>query len=92
MSRNKMLIQVLALSVFAAVTAACGGDTLKEETQDVIDAQEQASEIADEHPRDTASIRRAGEEVINEQREAARAMREEVREEGLDTLRSTTQE
>jgi hypothetical protein len=92
MSRHKTIKQALTVSAFAAVTAMCGGDNLEQETQDVIDAQEQASELADEHPTDTAAIRRAGEEVIDEQREAARQLREEVRDKGLDTLTTTSQD
>lgn len=88
----KNLGRIFGLCLVAAATAMCAGDTVEEETQDVIDAQQRAAEIAEDNPQDTAAIRRAGEEVINEQREAARATRKELQERGLytDTLRPTT--
>ena len=92
MSRKKMILHALAFTAFAAATAMCSKDDLEEESQEVIDAQQEASEIADERPGDTAAIREAGRDVEEEQREAAREMREELREKGLDTLQTTTRQ
>jgi hypothetical protein len=90
--KAKWFVQVLALSAFAATTAMCAKDDLEEETQEVIDAQEEAADVATENPRDTAAIREAGEDVIEEQREARKEMREELKEKGLDTTATTTRE
>jgi hypothetical protein len=90
--KAKWFAQVLALSAIAGVTAMCARDDLEEETQEVIDAQREAAEVAEENPQDTAAIREAGNEVIEEQREAAQEMREELKEKGLDTMATTTRE
>ncbi|HEX6063366.1 MAG TPA: hypothetical protein VFZ04_04050 [Longimicrobiales bacterium] len=92
MSRKKMIVQALVLAAFAGATAMCSKDDLEEESQEVIDAQREAAEVAEENPQDTAAIREAGREVIEEQREAADKMREELRERGLDTLQTTTRQ
>jgi hypothetical protein len=88
--KAKWIAQVLALTAFAATTAMCAKDDLEEETQEVIDAQQEAADVATENPQDTTAIRKAGEEVIEEQREAAKELREEVKEKGLDTTAVTT--
>ena len=90
--KARKFAQLLALCAFAAVSAACEKDDLEEETQEVIDAQQEAADVAAENPQDTAAIREAGNEVIEEQREAAEEMREEVKKKGLDTLTTTTRE
>jgi hypothetical protein len=87
--KMRKFAQLLALCAFAVVSAACEKDDLEEETQEVIDAQREAADVAAENPQDTAAIRKAGNEVIEEQREAAEEMREEVKEKGLDTLTTT---
>ncbi len=88
--KMKWWAQVFALCAFASVTAMCARDDLEEETDEVIEAQEEASRVADENPGDTAAIRDAANEVVEEQREAAAKMREELKDKGLDTLRTTT--
>lgn len=90
--RARRFAQVLALCAFASVNTMCAKDDLEEETEEVIDAQREAAEVAEENPQDTAAIREAGNEVIEEQREAAKEMREELKEKGLDTLATTTRE
>jgi hypothetical protein len=90
MRRKKMVLQALALAVFAATSAMCAKDDLDEETQEVLDAQKEAADVAAERPGDTAAIRAAGQQVEEEQREAARELREEVKEKGIDTLPTTT--
>ena len=92
MRTRRMVLQAMALAALAATTAVCGKDDLEEETQEVIDAQQEAAEVARERPGDTAAIREAGREVEEEQREAAKELREEVKEKGLDTLQSTTRQ
>ena len=92
MSRKRMVLQALALAAFAATTAMCARDDLEEESQEVIDAQQEAAKVAEENPQDTAAIRDAGQDVIEEQREAAQKMREELKDKGLDTLTSTTRQ
>jgi hypothetical protein len=87
-----MLLQALALALFAGVTAMCSKDDLEEESQEVIDAQQEAADVAAERPGDTAAIREAGRDVEEEQREAAQKMRQELREKGLDTLQTTTRQ
>jgi hypothetical protein len=84
--------QVFGLCAFAAVTAMCARDDLEDETEDVVEAQQEAAEVAEENPGDTAAIREAGEEVIDEQREAAQQMQRELRDAGIpnDTLRPLT--
>ena len=89
---GKKFAQVLALCAFAAMSAACEKDDLEEETQEVIDAQQEAADVAADDPQDTAAIRDAGNQVIEEQREAANELREEVKKKGLDTLAPTTRE
>lgn len=88
----KWIAQALVLSAFATVATACAKDDLEEETDEVVEAQQEAAEVAEENPQDTAAIRDAGNQVIEEQREAAGAMREELKEKGLDTVRTTTRE
>jgi hypothetical protein len=88
----KLFARALAITALSATLAMCENDDLEDETQDVIDAQQEAVDVADDNPQDTAAIRDAGEEVEEEQREAAAAMREELKEKGLDTLQSTTRE
>jgi len=90
MRRKKLVLQVLALAGFAATSAMCAKDDLDEETQEVLDAQQEAADVAAERPGDTAAIRKAGQQVEEEQREAAQQLREEVKEKGLDTLATTT--
>ena len=90
--KAKWFAQVLALSALASVTAMCAKDDLEEETQEVIDAQQEAVDVADEKPHDTAAIRDAGNQVIEEQREAADAMRDELKKKGLDSTATTTRE
>ncbi len=90
--KAKWIAQIFALSAVVAISAMCADDELEEETQDVIDAQQEAAKVAEENPHDTAAIRDAGNEVIEEQREAADAMREELREKGLDSTATTTRE
>jgi hypothetical protein len=90
--KAKWFAGVLALSAFAALSAACAKDDLEEESQEVIDAQQEAADVAAKHPQDTAAIRDAGNQVIEEQREAADAMRKELKEKGLDSTASTTHE
>jgi hypothetical protein len=94
MKSAKWIAQLLVLTAVAGTTAVCAKDDLEEETQEVIDAQQEASEVADEKPQDTAAIRDAGNQVIEEQREAADAMREELKDKGIDTTapRTTTRE
>ena len=89
---SRKFAMLLALCAFTAVSAACEKDDLEEETQEVIDAQQEAADVAAENPQDTAAIRKAGNEVIEEQREAAKELREEVKDKGLDTLATTTRE
>ena len=81
--------QIFGLCAVAAGTAMCARDDLQDETDDVIEAQQEAAKVADENPRDTAAIREAGEEVIEEQREAAQQMQRDLRDAGIpnDTLR-----
>ena len=93
--KKKWFTVYLVLLAFAAVTATCGGDDLEDETQDVIEEQQEAADVAEENPQDTARVRREAQDVIQEQREAAQALRKEVREQGLDTMRpprTTTRE
>jgi uncharacterized protein YcfL len=90
--KARKFAQLLALCAFAMVGAACEEDDLEEETQEVIDAQQEAADVAAENPQDTAAIRDAGNAVIEEQREAAQELRKEVRDKGLDTLTTTTRE
>jgi hypothetical protein len=90
--KMKHVAQVFALSAFAALTAVCGKSDLEEETDDVVEAQQEAAKVAEERPGDTAAIRDAGEEVVEEQREAASEMREELKDKGIDTTRTTTRE
>lgn len=92
--KMKWLAQAFMLSALTAVTAMCARDDLEEETDEVIEAQQEAADVAAENPQDTAAIREAGNEVIEEQREAAKAMREELKEKGIDTTaaRTTTRE
>ncbi len=84
--------QVLGLCAFGAVTAMCARDDLRDETDDVVEAQQEAARVAEENPQDTAAIREAGEDVIEEQREAAQEMRRELRDAGIadDTMRPVT--
>ena len=89
---TKKWAQVLAITLFAATTAMCSKNDLEDETQDVIEEQQEASEAATENPSDTARIREEANEVVEEQREAAEAMREEVKDKGLDTVRTTTRQ
>lgn len=92
---TKKWAQVLAITLFAGTTAMCSKNDLEDETQDVIEEQQEASEAATENPGDTARIREEANEVVQEQREAAAAMREEIKDKGLDTTqvkRSTTQQ
>ena len=92
--KMKWIAQVFALSAFAAVTAVCSDNDLEDEQDDVVEAQQEAAKVAEERPGDTAAIREAGQEVIEEQREAAGEMREELRDRGLDStaVPSTTRE
>jgi hypothetical protein len=90
--KMKWIGQVLALSAFAAFTAVCSRDELEDETEDVVEAQQEAARVAEENPNDTAAIREAGEEVQDEQVEAAREMRKELKEQGLDSSALTTRE
>lgn len=90
--KGKWLAQICALSAMAAMTAMCAKDDLEEETQEVIDAQQNAADVAQDRPGDTAAIREAGNDVIEEQREAAKEMKEELKEKGLDTTATTTRE
>lgn len=92
--KMKWVARVFAYTAFAAFTAVCGKDDLEDETDDVVEAQQEAAKVAEENPRDTAAIRDAGEEVIEEQREAASEMRQELKDKGLDTAaqRTTTRE
>jgi hypothetical protein len=82
--KAKWVTQVFFLCAFAAVTAQCGERDLEDETEDVIEEQQEAAEAAARNPQDTARIRREGEDVEREQREAARKLRREVSEK-LDT-------
>src|SRR5688572_13317948 len=70
--RMKRIAQVFAFTAFAALTAVCSRDELQDETDDVVEAQQEAAKVAEENPDDTAAIREAGQEVVDEQREAAR--------------------
>jgi hypothetical protein len=88
----KWIGQVLGLCAFAAFTAVCSNDELEDETDDVVEAQQEAAKVAEERPGDTAAIREAGQEVVEEQREAAAEMREELKEKGLDSTATTTRE
>jgi hypothetical protein len=90
--KMKWVAQVFALSAFAAFTAVCSRDELEDETDDVVEAQQEAARVAAESPGDTAAIREAGEEVVDEQREAGRAMRQELKDKGLDSSGLTTRE
>jgi hypothetical protein len=83
--KAKWILQVFALVALASTTAMCESDDLEDETEEVIDAQQEAAEVAEENPGDTAAIREAGQEVEEEQREAASAMREALEEKGVDT-------
>ena len=88
--KKKWFAVYFLLLAFAAVTATCGGNDLEDETQDVIEEQQEAAEVAEENPQDTARIRREAQDVVQEQREAAQALRQEVRDKGLDTAYTTT--
>jgi hypothetical protein len=90
--KMKWIAQVFALSAFAAFTAVCSRDELEDETDDVVEAQREAAKVAEEHPNDTAAIREAGQEVVDEQREAAREMRKELKDQKLDSSALTTRE
>jgi hypothetical protein len=92
--KMKWIARVFALTAFAAVTAVCSKDDTEDATDDVVEAQQEAAKVAEERPGDTAAIREAGQEVIEEQREAAATMKQELKEKGLDTTaaRTTTRE
>jgi hypothetical protein len=63
----------------------CAKDDLEEGTDVGVEAQEVAAEVAEVNPPETTAFRKAGEDVIEEQREAAEEMREELGEVGLAT-------
>jgi hypothetical protein len=92
--KMKWAARIFAYTAFAAFTAVCAKDDLEEETDEVVEAQQEAAKVAEENPGDTAAIREAGQEVVEEQREAASEMREELKDKGLDTAatRTTTRE
>lgn len=90
--KMKQFLQVVAFTAFAGTTAMCSNDNLEDETDDVIEEQQEAAKVAEENPQDTSQIRKEGQDVIEEQREAAAAMRKEVKDKGLDTLSTTTRE
>jgi hypothetical protein len=92
--KTKLIAQAFALAAVAALTAVCDKDDLEDETEEVVEAQQEAAKVAEENPGDTAAIREAGKSVEVEQREAASAMREELVEKGVDTtnVRTTTRE
>jgi hypothetical protein len=92
--KMKRVAQVFAFTAFAAVTAMCGENEAEDAQEDVVEAQQEAAKVADERPGDTAAIREAGQEVIEEQREAATEMRQEMKDKGVDSaaIRTTTRE
>lgn len=90
--KTKWVAQIFVLSAFAAFTAVCSRDELEDETDDVVEAQQEAAKVAEERPGDTAAIREAGQEVVDEQKEAAREMRKELRDQGIDSSGLTTRE
>ena len=90
--KMKWIAQILAISAIAATTAMCTNNDLEDETEDVIEEQQEAADAAAKNPQDTAKIREEAQEVVEEQREAADAMRKEVKDKGLDTVRTTTRQ
>lgn len=90
--KRKWWGQVLGMCALAAITAMCARDDLRDETDDVIEAQQEAARVAEEKPQDTAAIREAGKRVIDEQREAAQQMQRDLRDAGIadDTMRPLT--
>ena len=88
--KGKRLAQVFALCAFAATTAMCSNNDLEDETQDVIEEQQEAAKVAEENPQDTAKIREEANEALQEQREAAAALKKEVKAKGLDTAHAAT--
>ena len=90
--KMKWIAQTLAKCAAVLVIPACDSDSLEDETEEVVEEQRDAAEVAEENPQDTAAIREAGQKVEEEQREAASAMQREVKRKGLDTaaVHSTT--
>jgi hypothetical protein len=92
--KMKWIAQALAISATALVIPACDSDSLEDETEEVVEEQRDAAEVAKENPQDTAAIREAAKNVEEEQREAAAALQREVKRKGLDTatVHSTTRD
>jgi hypothetical protein len=90
--KTKWLAHALAICAIALVMPGCDSDSLDDETEEVVEEQRDAADVARENPQDTAAIREAAQKVEEEQREAASAMKREVRRKGLDTAaaQSTT--
>jgi hypothetical protein len=83
--KAKWFAQAAAICAIALVIPGCDSDSLDDETEEVVEEQREAAEVAEENPQDTAAIREAAQKVESEQREAAAAMQREVRRKGLDT-------
>lgn len=73
---------VLVLAVAGGV-AMCSKKDLKDETNDVVKAQNEAAEQAVETPGDTAAVRQKAEKVIEEQKDVQKAMKQELKEKGI---------
>lgn len=81
---NRNLIGKIALvTALTAGVAVCGKKDLEEETEDVIEEQQEAAQTAVESPGDTAKIREEALEVEEEQKDVQKAMKEELEDKNI---------
>lgn len=89
MNRN-LIGRVLVIAALTAGVAVCGKKDLEEETEDVLEEQQEAANRAARTPEDTAAIRREAEDVEKEQRDVQEAMRQELKDKNIPN--TTTQQ
>lgn len=82
MNRN-MVGKVLLIAALTGGVAVCGKNDLEDETEDVIEEQQEAAQTAVESPGDTAKIREEARDVEEEQRDVQKAMKEELEDKNI---------
>ena len=80
---RKRLGEALLIAALTAGVAFCGKNDLEDETEDVIEEQQEAVDQAAETPQDTAAIRRESEDVVEEQKDVQDAMKDELEDKNI---------
>lgn len=89
--RRNTIGKVLLVALLTAGVAVCGKKDLEEETEDVLEEQQEAANRAVRTPEDTAAIRREAQDVEEEQKDVQEAMKEELKEKNIPATTTSNQ-